>query len=156
MTSNGAAVSFAKRLGRIQLGKQFWQDSGEAIEAGILDNIAKQKTADGGALKRNAPKTIERKLLLGRGIRSLVDEKHRFVQGAQGSYKIKLIGGMFGKATGVSVIARDWPRRIGGYLEDKGYTGWFGISQKALALIRRLLRLEVKRVVAKAAREASK
>jgi hypothetical protein len=134
------------------MSRQFWKDVGDHIEGGILDNIATQRQANGRALKRNAPKTLERKLRLGRGARSLVDEKHRFVQGSGGSYKSKIIGSALGKARGVVVSASGFIREIGGYLEARGYVGWFGINKKALAAIKQSLTKEVARLVKKAAK----
>ena len=158
--SNGAAVVFAKELRGMKFSKRFWTDVGEHVEGGILDNITRGKQADGSAIKRNSAATLARKRELGRGSRSLVDDprKHRFVQGSGQSWKTKFVGGMFGKtATGIIVVpATRWLKKISAILQSKGYTGWFGVSKKALAAIRKDLRKELKTIVKKAVKKANR
>lgn len=104
------------------------EDVGRIIGASIIDNIDKQQQADGSALKENAPSTKKRKLALGQGMRSLIAEKLRFVKGSQGSWKFTV------SRQSVSVEpATGELKSLVRYVQQKGYTGWFGINKAGMA-----------------------
>ena len=126
---------------------------GKVAEGSILDNIKKQRQADGSPLKENAPSTQERKRRLRRPLLSLVDELHRFVQGNRGSwhwYPTKK-----GEQTLVVITpATAELRRLVRYVQDKGYTGWFAVSKKGEAGIRKIFRDWIKGEFRLAARQS--
>ena len=108
---------------------------GKVIEGNIIDNIARQIQASGAALKRNKPSTSRRKRASGqtwRGIvMSLVAQMRRFVQPGGRSWR-----SVIDKNSVAVMPATGELALISGYVQRKGYTGWFGISRKGGAAIR--------------------
>lgn len=131
------------RLGNMP--KEFWKQVADTVEAGILDNIVKQKQADGSMIKTNARSTLMHKIALRRGTRSLVDEKHRFVKGRGRSWKaIRYLANGAGVVVGP---ATQELRELSRYVQQKGYTGWMGISATTRAALKELWRLAMVRLV---------
>lgn len=116
------------------LGKEMMFRIGRVVEGSILDNVKSQTTADGGAIKRNAPSTRERKRKLGLPQLSLIFKNRRFGKGKQQTFSITAT------ATRVAVRPHAEHMRLVGWLHEMGYTGWIGISAKGSAAIRLLLR----------------
>lgn len=127
--------------------REFWDDAGKIVIGGVLDNIAKQKTAEGGPLKVNAPSTRDRKRRQGKPLLSLVDELHRLVRAASWTIVRFLPRGsgiVVGAATAqVGALMR--------HVQEAGYQGWFGVSKAARAALKARLRLELQRLVGRAA-----
>ncbi len=141
----------------------FWTQVGKAIEDSILQNIDRQKQADGSALQRNAPSTLAVKARWGRGSKSLVDDDHRFVGKGGSSWTIleRKTGGrgiVVGPASlELAILSRQLQSgRFGKGMKagkTRRYTGWMGINKKAWAAIRKLVRKEIERLIKKAERK---
>lgn len=126
-------------------------------ELAILENITGQKQVDGTKLKRNARSTQERKKMLGRQLKSLIDEKHRFVKGQQKSWKHVIKGAMKGGgfdkfSIGIFPANAElvW---LNEEVQGKGYTGWFGVNKRALDVIYKILNHYVASTIKKAAKQ---
>ena len=108
---------------------------GRVIEGNIIDNIARQVQASGAALKRNKPFTQRRKRAAGwtwRGrVLSLVAQMHRFVMPGGLSWKTILPG----KSTVIVRPATAELATLSRYVQQKGYTGWLGISKAGRAAL---------------------
>lgn len=126
--------------------KETMKTVGQLVEASILENIQKQRTITGGRLKINAPKTRERKRAKGRRQLSLVDEKHRFVKGAGGSWAQRVTG----KAVIVTPATPEL-KALSRWVQLKGYIDWFGVNKIAKEAIRKLMRESIKKQFRKAA-----
>jgi uncharacterized FlaG/YvyC family protein len=124
---------------------------GRIAEGNILDNIKTQKRADHGSIKANAPSTLERKRRLGRGTRSLVDELHRFVQGNRKSWRWTA-SKKAEKAVVTIVPATAQLRRLVRFVQEKGYVGWFALSDDGREAIRQVIRKWIRREFDKARR----
>lgn len=118
-----------------------------AVEGGIIDNIISQKQADGSPLKRNQKKTRDRKAKAGRPGLSLVDKMRRFVKGRKQSWDFKTT------TKGVIIkAATSELRNLMRYVQENGYVGWFGISEKARAAIKAAVRKEIREAFDRAAK----
>jgi hypothetical protein len=123
------------------------QDIGKAVSGGILDNIRSQRQADGQPLQQNAPSTREAKRKLGLPVLALVFKQHRFVKGNGMSW--------FGKpdVQGNRVTVRPSSAELANLsrsLQQRGYVGFFGVSDKARAAIRARVRKFIREAIAKA------
>lgn len=131
-----------------KLSRKFWREVGEAVRAGILENILTQRQGGGGALKRNSPRTRARKQREGRGSRALVDRLHRFVKGGNGSWRLTLLPG----GVGVTVdAANDELGKLVEYVKAKGYVGWDEPNEGVIGAIRAALVREIRRQFAEQA-----
>lgn len=138
------------KLPELRLPVDVLEDFGELGEASILDNIKKQQQADGGALKENAPITKKRKRKKRRPLLSLVDRLHRFVRvrGQSWAHEIHV------RSSTVKIRAATQElRNIAEYVQRMGYTGWFGINERARAAMRARLRKWIREEFKKARRK---
>ena len=109
---------------------------GDLLSIGVVDNILQQRQANGSGIKRNAQSTSDRKALLGRPLKSLIDEpsRHRFIQGNRGSFRFGLTG--TGTVRKLRIRpATDELRAISRHVQEKGYVGWFGIHRETAAAV---------------------
>ena len=135
---------------------------GKIGEGAVLENIIRQKQADGSRLQRNKKSTIDLKIRKGNLWRgramSLIDEKKRFVKGGGRSFRSR-------KADGNSVIIAPSPfgsgnpsiKQLATWLqqpheERNSYTGWFGLNKKAVGAIRSELRRWIREEFKKASK----
>jgi hypothetical protein len=108
--------------------KAYWDEVASIVAIGIVDNIVKQKQANGSKLKPNPDGYKEKKRAMGRGTRSLVDEKHRFVQGGDGSWKVTQ---WHAANTGITIgPATTELEGLVRYNWDRGYKGYIGVSRE--------------------------
>ena len=149
--NKGSYASIA--TGVAGLSAKFWERAAAVVEGGILDNILTQKKASGGALKKNKPATLARKLMEGKPPLALVDALHRFIQGKRKSWTIvKWLPrpGATGSDTrtafrGIVVgPATAELRKLIQYVGQKGYVGYIGISKTTASALKALLRLELR------------
>lgn len=131
---------------KIALTKAFAEKIGKLLAAGVVDNILQQRQAKGGSIKVNAPSTRERKQRQGRPTLSLIDDpkKRRLVKGRGRSFASGVMG-TSGKYTIKIVPATYEARQIVRYVQDKGYTGWFGVHKDTKAAVIEMIREEVKK-----------
>ena len=131
---------------RLVLGKATFDEIGKIASAAIVLNIKESRQADGAPIKRNKPSTalqkrMRRSLYRGR-VAPLIDKRHRFIQGAGGSWR------WFSYADHVNIEpATSELRQLSNYAQRNGYTGWFGVSKKAWSLIRRVVRRRLTEIV---------
>lgn len=128
-------------LPAVTLPKVLMEDIAEKASTGIVDNIMLQKQASGATLKRNARSTrlLKQAKNKGKPVLSLVDEEHRFVQTQGESWSWRLSG--FGKRKRIIIRPRTGElATLNRYVQEKGYVGWFDISAKTEAAIRKLIR----------------
>lgn len=139
------------KLPSIMLGKETFERIGEAVSAGIVMNVRTSQQADGSSIKENAPSTIERKRKLRRlnpytgAVSPLIDRLRRFI--------------------GVDATSwRWWPsedrvrvepasselRALNRIVQERGYTGWFGIPNKVRDVIRRIVRARIEWLIKQA------
>jgi len=137
-----------RRLSRAQIpslsgfSPEFWEKVGDVVSGSILDNIIRQQQADGTPIKENAPSTKAAKQKQGRGVRSLIHLKDRFVQGAKGSWKIlQFIPNGRGILVGPATAEL---RKLVRWVHQLGYVGWLGVNVEGIAAIRTLLREEIR------------
>lgn len=137
------------RLPDIKLDKKAFEDIGGVVCGDIVNRIQRGRQADGGAIKRNKPGTLARKAKLGQGARSLIADKLRFIRPGQG-------GSFRYWAHADRVIVEPGSQELKDlvrYVQQKGYTGWFGVSKTAFGTIRRIIVETIKRIVRKAAKK---
>jgi hypothetical protein len=128
------------KLPQIKFGAAVWKQIGEIAEGGILDNIMRQRQADGRPIKENAPSTRERKRKEGKPQLSLIDRKKRFIKGGGGSWRFRVL------KNGVVIRpAKAELKRISRWVQQKGYVGWFGLSEKHVEVIRAIFRKEIRK-----------
>lgn len=120
---------FRSKLSALKLDHGLLETLGKMMAGGLIDNIQKQRTWRGGALKQNAPSTSERKRKKGRPQMSLVDALHRFIRPGGGSWAINV-----DPAQNDVIIepATNELRDIVKWVQMKNYVGWFGISKETL------------------------
>lgn len=121
---------------------------GKAGARSVVQNIRKRQQADGSALQRNLPNTIDIKRKKGRGTRSLVDRLHRFVQRGRNSFT------WVRSRNQVTIIpATNELRNLSQWQQEGGYTGWFGINKEAVVemkgVIRKYIKDEFKKVASR-------
>lgn len=122
-------------------------DLGKVTAASVLDNIRSQKQADGSALKMNAPSTREAKRRMGLPPLALVFKQHRFVKGNSASWKYIVDE----KGNKVSIKPSNAElANISRHLQEKGYLGWFAVSDKARAAIRARVQKFIRDAIKKA------
>lgn len=148
----GAAVMVAKvkmvRVKGLKLPRVDFRDlfrSGDvqrAITAGIIDNVLKQKQADGSRLKRNAPSTLDRKRRQARPLLSLVDKKRRFVNAS--NWKTTT------RKNVLRIRATGHLAQLIKYVGEMGYTGYIGVSATVLRVIKKIIKDDIKRILKKA------
>ncbi len=145
----------------IKFGKPVMETVGRIVEASVLDNIAKQKQADGKPLKKNKPVTIELKLRKGMRPLSLVADGHRLVKGKRRSFKVEATVNnvrIYPSEEEISVKLKRLPplpaqpgqrrrrprerkkthstaspAQLTRWVQLDGYTGWFAPSREAYA-----------------------
>jgi hypothetical protein len=137
-----AKVRKKAQIPKLVLPKTFWEQVAVVVSGSILDNIVKQRQADGQPLKKNAPTTLLRKLAHGRGSRSLVDKEHRFVQGSGMSWRATYF---YANNAGVRIgPATTQLRDLVRFLAEKGYSGYIGVSQSCRSALKALLKQQLK------------
>jgi len=110
-----------------------------AITGGIIDNVLKQKQADGSPLKRNALSTLDRKRRLGQPLLSLVDRQRRFLNA--NNWKSDL------RKDSLLIQATGELAKLIKYVGQKGYVGYVGISSVVGIVIRKLVKEEIERIM---------
>ena len=122
-------------------------DIGRVTAASVLDNIRSQKQADGSGLKMNAPATREAKRRAGLPALSLVFKNHRFVRGngVSWAWLVNLTGNLVSIKPSNAELAN-----ISRALQQRGYQGWFAVSEKARQAIRARVRKFITEAVKKA------
>lgn len=158
---------------RIRLGADIMEQAGKVIAASILDNVQKQKQADGSALRSNRPSTIERKIRLGQRPMSLVDQGHRLVKGGGVSYKVDAAPGVVTVRPSEQVVqapikqvppmhgrkrrkrtkttSKASPAQLMRWVQEAGYTGWFAPGAHGIAALKALFAQHIREQIAKAA-----
>lgn len=141
------------------MNKETTEEIGGIASRGIPRNIIEQKRADETGIKSNSPLWQRTKRRLGWDARSLIAKKRSFTQskGASASFPYEL------KKKSI-IIRPSQSARTGGYkggptaafkdvaiwVQQKGYTGWFGLREKTKKLIRTVIRKFIKKEFAKA------
>jgi len=134
----------------LKLDEKALKEIGRAIEIDTVTNIKDQKKIDGSAIKKNSPGYAKWKRASGFGTRSLI---------ARDKSLIKLQNKSFAAKTSVSdqsvvvapAVGNAADRSEG--VQEKGYTGWFGISPRAVDAIQAALARFIERAWKKAARK---
>lgn len=139
----------------------FWKRVSKIAARSIIQNIKKQKQADGSELKKNKQSTLDRKKRQGRRLLSLVDDpaSHRFVQTAFGSYEPKALIKSPGQRfyNGVRIgFTRDNALTVARYLQSRGYVGWFAVNQAGMTAIAIEYKKEIARALKRAVAESKK
>lgn len=142
--TDGNAVKFLTGVAKIAISKEFYTKAGNEVVASIGRNVQGQVQSDGNPLKRNAPSTREAKRRRGGRQRALVDRVLRFIRKSYWSVKVSK------KGATIQPRARDDFRAIAGYVQEKGYTGWFGLDKAGVRNLRKALREEVETALKKA------
>lgn len=141
------------------LNKETMEKIGGIASQGIALNIKEQQTVNGGSIKDNSPLWQRVKKRRGWDSRSLVAKKKSFLKqkGSNVSFPYEL------KRDSI-IIRPSQSARTGGYkggptaafkdvaiwVQQKGYTGWFGLREKTKKLIRTVIRDFIKKEFAKA------
>ena len=121
----------------LRLDVKLLETIGKVAEGSILDNIKRQREADGSPLQRNAPSTRETKRRKGRPLLSLVDQFHRFARGKGRSFAQQI--DTHGSRVYIEPATSEL-RRLSRWVQERGYTGWFGLSAKSGELVRMMIR----------------
>ena len=134
----------------LKLERALLERMGKVAEGAIIENILRQKQADGRPLQRNKPSTRDRKIKQGRlyhgKVKSLIDEKRRFVKGRGQSFKSRIIlagrGLLVEPGTGAG---RPSIKQLSRWLQEphperNRYLGWFGLNKKARKALKTELR----------------
>lgn len=128
-------------LPAIKLPRKLMEDIGHAIELGILDNIIHQRQADGSGLKRNPPLYADAKRrqgwTFGGSVLSLVAGFKRFIKTSGASWKATVLSS--GRAVRVAPATKELAD-LSISVQQKGYTGWLGVSKKTMLAIKALCR----------------
>jgi len=138
-------------LPALRLDEELLKRIGKIGEGAILENILRQKQADGSRLQQNKPSTKKRKIKDGRlwrgRVMSLIDKKKRFVQGQGRSFTSRPVNGGHGVVVEPSSSGSGSPsiKQLASWLQQpheqrNRYTGWFGLNKKAVGAIRKELR----------------
>jgi len=127
----------AIKLPAMKLDKPVLDDIGQAINDTIVDNILRQKQADGSNLRRNRPGTQEIKRKLGIPQLSLIFKDRRFIQRDSFEWRYEHDGLLVEPRTSE---LKDLVESV----QEKGYTGWFGISDKGVKKIKSLVQEWIK------------
>lgn len=143
---------FVTKASNLKLGTAFFEAVGAVIGGDIIGNIEDGRQADGSSIKENAPSTKRKKQRQGNApIRSLVDVERRFIRRGKTSWNwvansksVTIEPTGIGKSAPLYELVRE--------VQEKGYTGWFGVSKKAHKAIRALLRKRVEKILKKATR----
>lgn len=140
----------------LKIDKKLLNEVGSLGSADIMHNILAGKQADGAGLKRNAPKTADRKrkkgwTVAGR-VKSLIAEHHRFVKGGGRSWRWYLERGKTVWIYPGNAELKNLVR----WVQMKGYLGWFAISVKGKVAIKLAMRDWIKKQFAKAAAKGGK
>ena len=110
------------------IGAETFSKIGEIAISAIQANITSQQRADGSPIKKNEPSTVSRKELAGREPLSLIDEEHRFIHADSFSATAT--------DSNVTIEPRsDELKDLNLQVQQKDYTGWFGINAEARRLI---------------------
>jgi hypothetical protein len=121
--------------------RPFWTKVAAVLAADQVDRVEKQRSAAGGAIKRNAQSTLDRKQAQGKPPLSLVDEKQRFIQERFGSYEPVF----YEAGRGVKIRVRsEKMRNVARHLIKRGYE-WIGMSRDASKAIRALFRADIRK-----------
>ena len=126
---------------------------GRIAEGNILDNIRTQRQASGAALKTNAPSTLERKRRLGRPQLSLIDRLKRFIQGNRKSWRYRTVRANVEQPFIEIRPATAELRRLVRFVQEKGYTGWFALSDRGRGAIAELIGKWIRKELQKASRK---
>lgn len=122
-------------------------DMGKAIEATALNAIKTQTKLDGTPIKKNSYAYAKQKSEAGWGSRSLVAKDHSLVKGKGASFTTTV--DVAASTVTVAPAAGDAEDRSG-WVQEKGYTGWFGLSEKTVQDIKEILAAFIRRATAKA------
>lgn len=136
------------KLPRFQFEKSDWQELGEIVAEGVVDNIKKSRQADGSKIQDNKPSTQLMKRNKGRGfqgtVRPLIDEEHRAIQSKGGSFETVAY-----KTNAKIRPATSWLKEHVPEWQQRGYVGWFGISKNTVTVMRDALERMIDRMFAK-------
>ena len=132
--------------------KHFWIRVSKRMEQSVISNIRNRKQADGSRIQRNQQITLDRKRRLQRGSRSLIDNpaSHQFIQTGNGSYKPLSLTKLRSGAGFVGVVlgfTNESTRQLAITLQKRGYTGWFGVSQKGMDKIADIYQKEIQKAL---------
>jgi hypothetical protein len=121
----------------IKIPPEIFAKVGDIVIDSIQNNIENQKQANGLPIKANAPSTVRAKELRGQNPpKSLIDTEHRFMRSES---FLASVG-----SNDVTVEPRsDELKEINREVQQKGYVGWFGINDKARALIKETIRRHI-------------
>jgi hypothetical protein len=132
-----------------QAPKKVREEMAAVVEGSLIANILDGKQASGLPLKTNKRATADRKRRKGwlhdGQVKSLIAEKQRIIKGGKKSFVWKL-----GKNLIEFKPAATW-RNINRWVQEKGYTGFWGLSKDGEKAVRETLRLWIKSSFKKAA-----
>lgn len=146
VVKDDAIKRFVKSLSEVRLGTSFFEAVGTVIAGDIIGNIESGTQADGSAIKSNAPGTIAKKRRQGNSpVRSLIDVERRFVRRGRSSWN------WIANSKSVTIE----PTSVGSTplhelvteVQEKGYRGWFGISKKGKAAIRKIFEARLRKLL---------
>jgi len=125
-------------------------DLGKALEGSVLGNIKNQEQADGSRLKPNPPGYARQKRAAGWGSRSLVAGEHSLVKGQGKSFTYSY------NVASSTVTLRPTPgdaAERSEHVQERGYTGWLGIGERAVAAMKQVMFDFIARATKNAARK---
>jgi len=131
-------VKAAPKPEKMTLGKDCLAALGNIGIDALQSNIEDQQQANGAPLKKNAQSTYRRKELAGQSpVKSLIDRLHRFMK-----------SNSFKAAVGHDAVTVE-PRsaelkEINVWVQEKGYTGWWGFRPKWKEMSRETIRRRIK------------
>ena len=143
----------------INLPRSMYEGVGKLVAAAIVSNIIRQQRADGGAIKQNAPSTLQSKRDRGVRLRSLIDEGERLIRGRGQSFRLETSPNQVAvvpSSTARTGRPRSKPasaKQIARWVQEKGYVGWFGVGRQDRAAIKEWLKKEVREYLAKQTRK---
>lgn len=148
---------------QIRIPLRIYEQAGELVAAGIVQNILKQKQADGTRIKRNSRSTRKSKLERGLSGMSLIDEGRRLVRGGEGSFRVEALGQSVVVVPNRTKLppfqgqgAWQSPRDLSEWVQRKGYTGWFGVSGATRKALKLFLTQEVRKIITKEIQRAKR
>ena len=146
---------------------------GKVLESSILRNIKTQKQADGTALKKNPPATLNAKRRYDGILLSLRERRTRgsFTQGKERSWDyqvtrkdrvtirpaVKMVPPNPARANyhlrrkGSKALKPVSFTNLIKWVQRKGYVGWFGLDKKGTAAVRVIIRKSIKKACGEAA-----
>ena len=145
-----------------KLGKPFYRQAVRYLYDDVNTRIAKQQTVSGGAIKKNAPSTIKRKLQYGLKPISLVGFGR--IHGGRGSGHQRSDHYFVGKSA-YTQKSTDKPamleksheaREAAQHLERRGYVDWWGISEPTRDKIYRFAETSMRHMIKSAVRRAGR